>query len=248
MTSPIDPNAFLMGSGVKSASFAGTPPITYSGPIVAPPEVRQQTKLEDGTPLTFADGSPRLQLIVQIQTTERVDADDDGVRSLYIKANSQKAVADAVRKAGATGLEVGGVLTLTYTADDLVNAKRGFTPPKLYAATYQPPNTSGQFLGTGQPQAQQPQQAPQPYANGYQQHSGPIASSIQPQQQAMPQGFANPAQPTAPAPAPAVQQQQPNTPEAILRAAGIDPNTMAPGTHAAMAELLRQQVAAQPSN
>lgn len=150
MTTPPNPNDLLMGSGAKSASFNGSPPITCTGRIVSVPQVQQQTNLQ-GDPLTFPDGKPRWQLVVQVQTDQRdpADASDDGVRALYIKANSQKAVAEAVRKVGRDGLEVGGTLSLTYTGDDNSKPPRpGFNQPKLYTATYQPPNDSGQFLGT----------------------------------------------------------------------------------------------------
>jgi hypothetical protein len=151
----LDPNSFLLGGGTKSASFKGNPPITYSGPIVAEPKVSQQTDYDTYEPLTWPNGDPRLQLVVQIQTDERDPSDqaDDGVRALYLKANSQKAVAAAVRASGAQGLAVGGVLSLTYTGDDTAAQKGRLAPPKLYTATYTPPTAAqaAQFLGTDQP-------------------------------------------------------------------------------------------------
>jgi hypothetical protein len=150
----IDANDFLMGGGVKSASFP-TVGTTVTGPIVRKPEVRQQTDLTTGEPKTFSNGDPMLQLVVQIGTDQRDPADpaDDGVRGLYIKGAMLAAVRAAVRAAGAKGLEVGGILTVTYTSDGTV-AKRGFNPPKLYSATYQPPTSSAAadaFLGAAAP-------------------------------------------------------------------------------------------------
>jgi hypothetical protein len=131
MTSAQD---FLMsGSGAKAAKFP-TPGTTVSGPIVREPEVVQQTEFGTGKPLFWDDGKPRNQLVVQIGTDARDDADDDGVRSIYIKGKSlTNAVREAVKAAGAPGLEVGGILSITYTGDG--KAERGM-PPKLYTAEY----------------------------------------------------------------------------------------------------------------
>lgn len=131
MTSAHD---FLMsGDGAKSAKFP-TPGTTVTGAIVREPEVAQQTEFGTGKPLFWDDGKPRNQLVVQIQTDARDDADDDGVRSIYIKGKSMtNAVREAVKTTGAAGLEVGGVLSVTYTGDG--KAERGM-PPKLYTAQY----------------------------------------------------------------------------------------------------------------
>jgi hypothetical protein len=147
MTTP-DPNAFLMGGGVPSAKFEQVGD-TLSGTIANPPQVRQQTDFTTGKPLFWdSDGSPRMQLVVQVQTTQRDPQrpDDDGVRGLYVKGQMQVAVRDAVRKAGASGLEVGGTLTVSFIGHGA--SKNGGQPPKNYAATYQAPNVSAAFLGT----------------------------------------------------------------------------------------------------
>ncbi|MGC5019040.1 hypothetical protein [Micromonospora sp. DT47] len=129
---------FLMGGGSKTAKFPsfGT---SVSGQIVREPEITQQTEFGTGRLLTWDDGSARLQLVVKIQTDERdpSDLEDDGVRAIYVKGKSlTNAVREAVRNAGAKGLEVGGTLTVTYIADG--KAERG-NPPKLYTAEYRRP-------------------------------------------------------------------------------------------------------------
>ncbi|MEV0608094.1 hypothetical protein AB0I61_17185 [Polymorphospora rubra] len=139
---------FLMGTGSKTAKFP-TVGTSVTGQIVREPEVGQQTEFGTGKPLTWDDGRPRLQLIVQVQTTAREDAEDDGVRSIYVKGKSlTNAVRDAVRKSGAPGLEVGGTLTVTYIGDG--KADRGM-PPKLYTATYTRPTAGAvnEFLNGG---------------------------------------------------------------------------------------------------
>lgn len=132
-------NDLLMGSGSKSAAFP-TIGTSVSGRIVREPKAQQQTDPKDGSFKTFANGDPMMQLVVQIQTDERdaTDADDDGIRALYVKGKMLAAVRDAVKAAGAKGLEVGGELTVTYVADG-EKTNKAFNAPKLYTATYRPP-------------------------------------------------------------------------------------------------------------
>jgi hypothetical protein len=162
----MDPNDFLMGGGAKSAAFP-TIGTTVSGRIVRAPEVRQQTTPE-GQLKTFDNGDPMMQLVVQLATDERdpQDREDDGTRALYVKSNMLNAVRDAVRKAGAKGLEVGGTLTVQYIGDG-EKKRAAFSAPKLYAASYTPPVPAaaadflmGQPTSPVAPAAQPP--APQP--------------------------------------------------------------------------------------
>lgn len=145
---PPDPMSLLMGGGVRSATFDNVGD-RVSGEITAV-ETTQQTDPQTGAPKTWDDGSPRWQIVVTIQTGERIDDEDDGRRKLYIKgsmkyASTQKAVVDAVKAAGAKTLEVGGTLALAYTGDG-ERTNRAFNPPKLYQAAYKPP-VAGVDLG-----------------------------------------------------------------------------------------------------
>lgn len=167
MTSPLDPNAFLMGGGAAAVSFP-TIGTTVSGRIVATPEVRQQTNPQDNSPKFFKNGDPMMQLVVRVATDERnlQDLTDDGTRAFYIKANMLNAVREAVRKAGAKGLEVGGTLSVTYVADG-EKTNPAFNAPKLYTAVYQPPTGQaandllmGNNNGQSNPPAAQIQPAP----------------------------------------------------------------------------------------
>jgi hypothetical protein len=134
-----DAMGFLLGGSVPSAKFdtAGT---TVGGPITEEPELRQQIDYDTDEPAVWKDGKPKMQLVVTVQTNLRdpQNPDDDGTRRFYVRSNLQKAVAQAVRQAGAKSLEVGGVLNVTYTGDGpKTNPK--FNAPKLYSATYTPP-------------------------------------------------------------------------------------------------------------
>lgn len=138
---PPTADEFLMGGGIPSVSFKGKPyGTTYKGVVDRAPEVQQQTDFDSGKPLFWDDGRPKWQAKIVIQTDERDPkiSDDDGLRAIYAKAEVQKAIAAAVRAAGAKRVEPGGVLSLTFTGEG--EAKGKLNPPKLYAATYEPPN------------------------------------------------------------------------------------------------------------
>ncbi|QJD50470.1 hypothetical protein SEA_CHRIS_68 [Mycobacterium phage Chris] len=133
-----DSYGFLGGGGPASAKFK-THGDVVAGVIAVEPESRQQTDLDTNEPLTWKDGSPRMQLVVTLQTdlTDPDVEDDDGMRRLFVKGEMRKAVQKAVIAAGAKGLDVGGELALTYIGD---GEKKGhLTPPKLYRATYKKP-------------------------------------------------------------------------------------------------------------
>ena len=117
-------------------------------------ERRQQTSFEGNTPLTWDDGSPRMLTYIELQTDLRdpeID-NDEGVRSLYAKGGNfepadgkgtsmEKAIVDAVKKAGEKSIDEGATLTVRYSG----NAKattRGYRQPRLYIAKYEPPKTS----------------------------------------------------------------------------------------------------------
>ncbi|KPI09893.1 hypothetical protein OV450_3384 [Actinobacteria bacterium OV450] len=156
---------FLMGGGVKSASFDGAPPITWEGTIV---EFGKQQKRDFDTnePVFWSDGRPKEVLRVTLQTNQRdpSDPEDDGQRAVYLEWKKAWAVRDAVKASGAK-FEPGGYLSLTYTHDgQLAQGKRG-KPPKEFKATYSPPEPSDPWAGvTGQPAPAQQSGWPGPSA------------------------------------------------------------------------------------
>ena len=83
MNNPAD--SFLLGGGGASAKFENVGD-TVTGTIVTT-EVTNQTDLATGAVLTWDDGSPRQQLVVSLQTQEKTDADDDGVRKVGLKVD-----------------------------------------------------------------------------------------------------------------------------------------------------------------
>jgi hypothetical protein len=135
MTAP-SANDWLMGGGVASAKFP-TPGTTVGGEIVRPPTLMQQRDISTGKPKTWENGDPMMQLAVQVSTGQIDPAvpNDDGVRAIYVKGQMQQAVREAIRQAGAPGLEVGGRLAVTYVRDG-EPPQRGMNAPKEYTAQY----------------------------------------------------------------------------------------------------------------
>lgn len=138
---------FLFGGGGKAAKFENIGD-TVEGTITDA-QVSQQTDMETQQPLTWTDGSPRMQLVITLQTNERSDDNDDGLRRIFAKGGKYEvasgagsslkdAIADAVKKAGAKSLDAGGTLKVGYTGEGK-KTNRGFSAPKLYRATYSPP-------------------------------------------------------------------------------------------------------------
>ena len=129
---------FLLGGSLPSAKFASIG-ITVTGRITERPTVEQQRDFTTGDAKYWEDGKPQLQLVVTISTTLRDPEinDDDGTRRVYIKGQLKNAVAQAVRAAGAKGLEIGGVLSVTYARDGVAKNPR-FNAPKEYTAHYTP--------------------------------------------------------------------------------------------------------------
>lgn len=134
----MDPNALLMGGGAPSASFLeiGT---VHKGRITDL-DTQQQHDFDTGRPKFWDDGKPAMQIVVTLATDERDpnQPDDDGLRRIFIKSAMTAAVREAVKKAGARGLGIGGVLAVKYTGDGEPKRKGGL-PPKQYKATYEPP-------------------------------------------------------------------------------------------------------------
>lgn len=172
---------FLMGGGGAPSAKFPTPGTTLSGRITERPTVEQQRDIKDGSKKFWSDGNPMMQLVVTVQTDERDPQleEDDGRRRLFVKGQLKNAIADAVRTAGARGLEVGGTLTVTYTHDGTAT-QRGFNPPKQYTAQYVA--AAANALHTPDP-GTVPQQYAAPTAPVAQQYAAPVPG-LTPQQQA----------------------------------------------------------------
>lgn len=162
-----DVNNFLFEGGAKAFQWGETPGTICRGTIESA-ELRQQTSLDDNKPLTWDDGRPRMMLVITLQTADRDDEDDTGVRAIYAKGGRfevasgegqsiRDAIADAVKAAGARSIDPGDELAVGFTGRG--KAKRGYTAPKLYAANFKKATASvaaSDLFGDGNERAGEP--------------------------------------------------------------------------------------------
>lgn len=148
MSTTTDPNDFLMAGGSKAAKFEAVGD-RIEGEVIAA-EVRQQTDPE-GTPKTWSNGDPVMQLVITLKTDMRDGDDDDGERRIYAKGGNYEAasgkgtsmlvaIRDAIKKAGASKIEVGGNLTVAHSGLGK-KTQAAYSAPKLYVAKYDPPTS-----------------------------------------------------------------------------------------------------------
>ncbi|MGW9345559.1 hypothetical protein ACWGR3_28820 [Streptomyces albidoflavus] len=200
--------------------------VTHTGTVKAAPRERQQTKFGSQDPDFWPNGDPKMQILVDLQTDQREDPNDDGTRTLYVASgNLKRAISDAIRNAGASDLLPGGVLTVQYVGNDPAS-KNPANPAKMYAAQYTAPTSA--FVA--HPAAAAPQQAFVPQGQGAPAFV-PTTAAVQPQPipQAAPQPVAQPVAqpaqapftPTAPQPHPSGLTQDQIGKLQQLRAAGI---------------------------
>jgi len=159
MTQTPNANDILMGAGGAPTAKFANPGDTITGRVIAPPQAYQEREYDrnnpgrPGDPKFYPSGDPIMAVYVDLATDLRDPSitDDDGTRRFYIEGRYLKAdVRDAIRAAGAPGLEVGATLTVTFTHREDPDDKRS---RKFWQITYVPAGNStlmGQEVG-GQP-------------------------------------------------------------------------------------------------
>lgn len=133
------------GGGGKSALGSLKPGQEVAGIIIGDPVKKPDMDEATNTQKTFKSGDLRWIWVVPIQTDQRDDADDDGVRSLWLSWKSLSAFTAAVRegwiKYGRTGKprpEIGGFIVMHCTGSQRTGY--GATETKSWAAAYTPPD------------------------------------------------------------------------------------------------------------
>lgn len=141
-----DYNSMLMSTGGRSCKFEAIGD-TVEGTIMRI-DSRQRTEMGTGVPMTWKDGNPKMQLVIQLLTEQQEDDEDDGMRNLYVPIPSalQAAIAEAVRTAGQRGVGEGGVLKVQHHGTKAAEVK-GYNPQKLYRARYVAPTVSVENTG-----------------------------------------------------------------------------------------------------
>lgn len=166
-------DAFLAGGG-KTAKFE-TIGTSYEG-TVASAEIRQATNFDTGQPDFWPDGNPKQQIVISLETAERTDADDDGVRSVYIKGwGDQRKALQAASKAAGGSPAPGDHFKVTYVGDG-EKPQRGFAP-KIYKYEIRKANPLDATLNAGQSAA--------PAAAPAAPQAAPGGGGLTPQQEAM---------------------------------------------------------------
>lgn len=139
-----DANALIMGSSIPSATFNELG-VVHEGTITAL-DTMQQRVFGTNEPAVWKDGSPKMQAVVTLKTSER-DAsieNDNGMRRLYVSSKGMReAIAAAVKKAGADGLATGGTLGVKYVRNG--EGQNAANPPKVYAAKYEAPPHGSEY-------------------------------------------------------------------------------------------------------
>jgi hypothetical protein len=140
---------------------------SYEGPIVKL-DSTQQRNIQDKAKLDYwPDGRPKMVALVTIQTNQRDPnvTEDDGQRTLWVSGKYlTNAVKDAVRKAGAQRLDIGGHLKVTLAGYG--QPQPGFRAPRLFEVVYTKPQPgavgANDALGMAQPAVQPAFSPPQP--------------------------------------------------------------------------------------
>lgn len=152
---------FLLGAAGAPAKFnvVGT---VVQGRVLH--HEKRQSRDMDGNLKTWDDGNPVWEVVVTLQTETRDPEieDDDGVRRVFVRGQMLKAVRDALVKCGWRQSLLGGTLGVKYTGDGIAS-RNGFSPPKQYAAKFEPPAPVDDFdegTGTTEPNLDQYSEEP----------------------------------------------------------------------------------------
>lgn len=157
MTNPVqevwDPDEWMSGGQkTRAAKFGavneGQSPVPGSveGGVVISKKMIQQTVYNPadqtlhGKPKFYDSGKPMLQMVIRVQTNQRLDEDDDGIRAIYVKGQMKAVVQKALADVGAPNVEIGGELKIRFVEQvfekgfkkNIFEAK--FTRPAVVAA------------------------------------------------------------------------------------------------------------------
>lgn len=95
-------------------------------------EYRPKTDVVTGEPLTFPDGRPKTQLVLNVQR----DGVDEEER-IFLHWTAEKSLADVLRRKGLK-LERGGTVAIQ-RLDDKPAERKGMSPTQQYACDYAAP-------------------------------------------------------------------------------------------------------------
>lgn len=172
---------------------------TFRGGRVMSKAISDQTEMGTGKVRTWGDGSPRKQMVLLLQTSERADPQDNGQRQLFIKGDLPRACREAFQAQGTSDIEIGSWVYAAWV-DDKAAKTAGHNPSKVYQVVYARPGQPDPMPAPAQvtpaaPQFAQPQpgqvigQMPMPVQaypgqgpTAQPQYAAPAAAPEQPQQ------------------------------------------------------------------
>lgn len=155
---------FGTGGGKSFFNADSQPGATVTGTVTMV-DIVQYHDFQTKMPGFWKDGKPQLQLHVVIETSMQEDAEDDGMRSIWIKGwgAQMRAYREARRLNGGKPVTKGDTFTATFLGYEQ-NAQPGKQPAKLYRYEIKPGASpaANAFGAPTQPQQQMSQPAQQP--------------------------------------------------------------------------------------
>lgn len=128
----MDIDDLFAGGGAPVAKFP-TIGTTHVGTITHL-EARQQRDFDKGEPLTWDDGSPRMELVITIDNAGES-------HRLFMKGAMLSALRDEIRRLGLKKPEIGGKIAVKYSHDG-ENKNPKLNPPKMYQVAYEAPTAA----------------------------------------------------------------------------------------------------------
>jgi hypothetical protein len=144
---PKDADDLIFGGGGNTSATFGerdAGPGGFVEGIVVDKRVAADLNFASGKPELWDDGSPKQHPVITLQTQQRADADDDGIRDLHVKISKQpggmsRVIAEATKAAYPNDpkpvVEIGAWLRVDYVAQ--VPTKTGTA--RAYTAQYRTP-------------------------------------------------------------------------------------------------------------
>ena len=85
----------------------------YTGTLAEMPQQRQATDYTTKEPKYYKDGAPIMEIILTLQTNERNDEEDDGMRRWYLSGMARRALQDEMKRLGIKRFGLGTQVTAT---------------------------------------------------------------------------------------------------------------------------------------
>ncbi len=138
----------LFESSSKGLKF-DTVGATHTGVVQSAPARAAADEVRQPGARLLAQRRPKMQILVDLKTDQRLDASDTGERTLYVASkNLKRAIGEAIRAAGASDILPGGTLTVQYIGNDPASANPA-NPAKMYTAQYNGPDVGVRAAACG---------------------------------------------------------------------------------------------------